>query len=166
MNFSEKKNTASLVRGIIEPIVNGLGYELWDVEYVKEGADMYLRITIDRDGGIDIEDCEKVSREIDPVIDERCPIEDLGYLEVSSPGIERNLTRKEHFERFAGEKIEAKLFKSVDGKKSVIGVLEGADDEGILISEEGNSKKYQLSDISKVTTVFDWEKESKEKSEK
>lgn len=97
MAKNSTQGTASAVRELIEPTVTELGYDIWDVEYVKEGADMHLRITIDSEDGIDIDDCEKVHRAIDPLIDEADPIEESYLLEVSSPGIERRLRTPEHF---------------------------------------------------------------------
>ena len=96
--MKQKKNVADTVRDIAEPLAESFGYVLWDVEYVKEGAEWYLRITLDSDNGIDIDDCEKVSRAINPIIDEADPIEDFYYLEVSSPGVERSIRTKEHYE--------------------------------------------------------------------
>ena len=90
-------NIAEKVEALIRPCISELGYRIWDVEYVKEGAEWYLRVTIDSDDGIGIDDCERVSRAINPIIDEADPIEDFYYLEVSSPGIERVLRRPEHF---------------------------------------------------------------------
>ena len=105
---SIKKNggVVATVKRLAEPIAEGLGYELWDVEYVKEGADYYLRITIDSSEGITIEDCEKMHRAIDPVLDEADPIESAYYLEVSSPGSERELRTDAHILACIGEDVE------------------------------------------------------------
>ena len=97
MTKKSSKNTAAVVRELLEGTVNSLGFDLWDVEYVKEGADMYLRITIDSPAGIDITDCERVHRVIDPIIDEADPIDEAYMLEVSSPGVERQLRTPSHF---------------------------------------------------------------------
>ena len=97
-------------------MVEGLGYTLWDVEYVKEGSEWYLRVTIDSPSGITIDDCERVHRAIDPVIDEHDPIENAYHLEVSSPGIERVLRTDAHLAAFAGEEVEVRLYAAVDGK--------------------------------------------------
>ena len=110
MAKNSTQGTASAVRELIEPTVTELGYDIWDVEYVKEGADMHLRITIDSEDGIDIDDCEKVHRAIDPLIDEADPIEESYLLEVSSPGIERRLRTPEHFLACIGETVNLKLF--------------------------------------------------------
>ena len=152
----QKKNTAGTVRSIVEPIIAGLGYMLWDVEYVKEGADMILRITIDSPEGIGIEDCEKVSRAIDPAIDEADPIEDSYRLEVSSPGVERILTRPEHFEACLGEKVEVRLYAPLDGRKQLTGILKAADGDKITVEEDGGETEIPRDAVAKVSTVFEW----------
>ena len=98
MAEKKTKNTASVVTGLISETVASLGFELWDVEYVKEGADMYLRITIDSSEAVDIEDCETVSRAVNNILDDADPIDEPYMLEVSSPGIERQLRTPRHFE--------------------------------------------------------------------
>ena len=122
---------------IAEPVARELGYSLWDVEYVKEGADWYLRYTIDSENGIGIEDCERMSRAIDPVLDEYDFIEDAYHLEVSSPGLERDIKTDYHMERCMGEKITVKLYAPINGAKVIVGVLNGFDGESVkLITDE------------------------------
>ncbi len=145
------------VRNILEGTINTLGYEIWDVEYVKEGATWYLRITIDSENGIDINDCEKVHRTIDPILDEADPINDPYYLEVSSPGVERSLRTAEHFEKCIGEKIQVKLFKALEGSKSYVGVLKEKSENGIVIGCIGKSVQIPFDIISKASTVFDFD---------
>ena len=99
---SKGGNTAAAVRALAEPIAAQLGLSVWDVTFTKEGAQWYLRIYIDKPDGVDIDDCERMTRAIDPVLDEADPIEDAYLLEVSSPGIERELTRADHFELCRG----------------------------------------------------------------
>ena len=152
----EKKNIASTVRELITPVADELGYMIWDVEYVKEGADMILRITIDKDEGIDIEDCEKMSRAIDPVIDEADPIETSYRMEVSSPGVERTLTRPEHFEKCIGEQVEVRLYAPVNGQKQIVGTLSGADDKSITVTVGEESVTLAKSAVAKAATVFEW----------
>lgn len=152
----EKKGIAATVRELIAPVADSLGYDIWDVEYVKEGADMILRITIDKDGGIDIEDCEKMSRAVDPVIDEADPIEASYRMEVSSPGVERTLTRPEHFEKCIGEKVEVRLYAPMDGKKQLVGVLSGSDEKSITVTVGDESLTLPKSAVAKAATVFDW----------
>ena len=127
-----------------------------DVEYVKEGADMILRITIDKPEGVDIEDCEKMARAIDPIIDEADPIEVSYKMEVSSPGIERSLTRPEHFTACMGEKIEVKLYAPIDGKKQIVGILTAADEKTVTVTVDEAETVLEKSAVAKVSTVFDW----------
>ncbi len=150
------KNIAETVHDFLLPVINQLGYYLWDVEYVKEGSEWYLRITIDSEDGITIDDCETVHRAIDPIIDEHDPIENSYHLEVSSPGIERVLRTEEHIEAWAGEEVEAKLYAALDGKKSVRGRLLGI--ENGIVSIECGEKTYEIEHkkISRMTTVFDF----------
>ncbi len=138
------------VREAIAPTVEALGYSIWDITYAKVGADYHLEITIDRPEGIDIEDCEKVHRAIDPILDEIDPIEGFYYLDVSSPGVERELRTDEHITASLGLKVEAKLFAAKDGRKSIIGKLEALDGGDIIIDEVRISK----SELSKLTTIF------------
>lgn len=150
------KNIAQTVQEFLLPVVNELGYYLWDVEYVKEGSEWYLRITIDSEDGITIDDCETVHRAIDPIIDEHDPIENSYHLEVSSPGIERVLRTEEHIEAWAGEEVEAKLFAALDGKKTIRGKLLGIKDG--VVSIESGDKVYEIEHkkISRMTTVFEF----------
>ena len=135
-------NTVAEVSELVEPIINDLGLSLWDVKYVKEGALWYLRIFIDKDEGVSIEDCEKVTRAIDEPLDELDPIEGSYTLEVSSPGIERELTREEHFDRFLGAPIMYKLHKSDEnGEKEFKGTLLSHDKENIEVLLENGSER-------------------------
>lgn len=152
----QKKNIAGTVRELVAPVAEEFGFMLWDVEYVKEGADMILRITIDKPEGIDIEDCEKMARAIDPIIDEADPIEVSYKMEVSSPGIERVLSRPEHFTACMGEKIEVKLYAPVGGKKQIVGILSDADEKSVTVTVEDESIVLEKSAVAKVSTVFDW----------
>lgn len=150
------KNIAQTVQEFLLPVVNQLGYYLWDVEYVKEGSEWYLRITIDSEDGITIDDCEIVHRAIDPIIDEHDPIENSYRLEVSSPGIERVLRTEEHIEAWAGEEVEAKLFVAIDGKKAIRGKLLGI--ENGIVSIECGETTYEIEHkkISRMTSVFEF----------
>jgi len=149
-----KKSIKESVREIIEPTVKELGYRIWDVSYQKIGADYHLEITIDSDAGIGIEDCEKVHRAIDPILDEVDPIENFYYLEVSSPGIERELKSDEHISLSIGEAVEAKLFVARDGQKSLTGELLSYSDGYVTISTAGGEISLQKSEIAKLTTVY------------
>lgn len=148
---------AERVEALVTPCITELGYRVWDVEYVKEGAEWYLRITLDSDDGIDIDDCEKVSRAINPIIDEADPIEDFYYLEVSSPGLERVLRKQEHFAASVGSEVEVRLFAPDENKKKAYtGTLEAHSEEDITISVAGEEIKLPMAKVSKVQTVFDF----------
>ncbi len=149
-----KKNIRDTVREAIEPTVTELGYDIWDITYQKIGADYHLEITIDKADGIDIEDCEKVHRAIDPILDECDPIESFYYLDVSSPGIERELRTAEHISRSVGQKVLAKLFTQKDGKRTVSGILSDFTDGKITITEPTGDVILTQSEIAKLTTVF------------
>lgn len=155
-----QKNTAAVVRELLETPINGLGYDVWDVEYVKEGADWILRITIDSPDGIDIDDCEKVHRFIDPMLDEADPIENAYQLEVSSPGLERDIRTPTHYHACTGEKITLKLFTALDGKKQLTGILTDYDDaqERITLTlDDGSERIIDRSAVSHANLFFDFD---------
>lgn len=152
-----KKSIRESVRDAIAPTVTELGYRIWDITYSKIGADYHLEITIDSDEGINIEDCERVHRAIDPILDECDPIEGFYYLEVSSPGIERELRTDEHIAASVGFTVEAKLFVAKDGRKSVIGELRGLDGDTVVIAEGECEIRIEKSEISKLSTVYDFD---------
>ena len=149
-----KKNIASVVEELLRPTVEELGYMLWDVSYAKIGTEYHLEITIDSENGINIEDCEKVHRAIDPILDEIDPIEGFYYLDVSSPGVERELRTAEHISRSVGEKVEAKLFAPKDGRKSIVGILSAFEDGKISITEGENVIELTQSEVSKLQTIY------------
>ena len=133
------KGASSIVKKateIAEPVAKELGYTLWDVEYVKEGADWYLRYTIDSSEGIGIEDCEKMSRAIDPVLDEYDFIEDAYHLEVSSPGLEREIKTDWHMEACMGEPVSVKLYAPLNGAKVLVGQLTSFNEESVVITAD------------------------------
>ena len=152
-----KRGIKETVREAIEPTVLELGYRIWDVTYQKIGADYHLEITIDSDEGINIEDCERVHRAIDPILDEEDPIEGFYYLEVSSPGIERELRSDEHIAWSIGQKVEAKLFAPIDGRKAIIGKLSEYSDGKVTLTEADTKITLDKKDISRLTTVFSFD---------
>ena len=152
-----KKSVRETVIEAIAPTVDELGYRIWDVTFGKVGADYHLEITIDKDGGIGIEDCERVHRAIDPILDECDPIEGFYYLEVSSPGIERELRTEAHIASCVGSKVEAKLFAALDGRKSLVGELLGISEGTVVIKEGENEIRLEKQQISKLTTVYEEE---------
>jgi ribosome maturation factor RimP len=141
-------SAAERVYSLIKETVENLGVSLWDVRFLKEGASWYLRVFIDKENGITIDDCTDVSHAIDPVIDEADPIDKSYYLEVCSCGIERELSRPEHFEKMLGQKVKLKLYKAQDGVKEFIGNLIGFDGK-VKIDVDGEIKEFDLKEISK-----------------
>lgn len=140
---------AEKVYSLVKETVESCGVTLWDVRFVKEGASHYLRIFIDKPEGININDCTDVSHAVDPIIDEADPIDCPYYLEVCSPGIERELTRPEHFTASIGKTVTIKLFKALDGKKEFIGVLKSYDG-GIVLETENRDLTFEKGSFSKV----------------
>ena len=156
MKNNGSKNVASVVKEIITPTATEMGYYLWDVEFVKEGADKYLRITIDNEEGITIEDCEKFHRAIDPLLDEADPISEAYILEVSSPGIERELKTPQHIDACEGWDVEVKLYAAIDGAKSFRGVLLESDKTNIRIESNGKVMEFARSAVAKINTYFEF----------
>ena len=133
-----------------EPLVESCGCSLWDVEYVREGGEWYLRLYIDKDGGVDIDDCEAVSRAVDPVLDEKDPIPESYRFEVCSAGLERVLKRPGDFERFMGENILVKLYKPREGQKEFAAVLRGYEDGNVKADVNGREYVFEKSEIALV----------------
>ena len=144
-------STVNTVWRIAEPIAEELGLKLWDVRFVKEGASWYLRIVIDKDGGVSLNDCEAMSRALDQPLDEQDPIEQSYFLEVWSPGIERELTRPEHFEAMAGREICVTLYRPIDGEREIIADLVGLREKNIVMTDlDGTEFEIPLKDASSV----------------
>lgn len=147
-------NIEEKVEELIKDKIEDMGYSLYDVEYAKEGPNYYLRIFIDNEIGIDLNDCEKVSDEINEKLDEADYIKEQYYLEVSSPGIERILRKDRHLEQNIGKQVEAKLFKKDEkGNKSYIGELKKFDEETITIDET----KIERKNVAQLKTVYNWD---------
>ncbi|QUI22987.1 ribosome maturation factor RimP [Vallitalea pronyensis] len=147
MSFREHVET--LVEEILVPILDSNTFELVDVEYVKEGSNWYLRIFIDKDGGITIDDCELVSRAFDSAFEDKDPIKEPYILEVSSPGLDRPLKKDKDFARSLGEKVEVKLYKSINKQKEFIGILKSYDDDHIILEmENGEDMSFLRTDIA------------------
>lgn len=145
------------VAKLVEPIIEEIGYELYDVEYAKEGKNYFLRIFIDNEKGIDLNDCEKVNDAITDILDEENYIKEQYFLEVSSPGIERVLRKDKHLEQNIGEEINIKLFKKDEnGKKEYLGKLKEFDDLKIVIKQDENEIQVERKNISQIKTVYDW----------
>ena len=152
MTSLEKK-----VKDLIEPIINKLNYDLYDVIYIKEGKDYYLKIFIDKDSGISLEDCEKVNNAITDILDEKDYIKQQYFLEISSAGLERVLREDKHFKDNIGKLVEVKSYKNlINNKKNLIGILKDFDDENIIIEVEKKEIKIERKEISNIKTVYEW----------
>ncbi len=149
-----KKSIKETVREAIEPTVLSMGYSVWDITYTKVGADYHLEITIDKEDGINIDDCERVHRAIDPILDECDPIEGFYYLEVSSPGVERELRTDAHIIASVGERVEARLFAAKNGAKSVKGTLISFEDGRVTILSDLGECELERAEISKLNTIY------------
>ena len=147
-------NAAERVYSLIRKTVEEQGVSLWDVRFVKEGASWYLRIYIDKPDGITIDDCTNVSHAVDPIIDSADPIDVSYYLEVCSPGIERELTRPEHYAAMLGKKISVRLDKAKDGTKELTGLLKSSDKDGIVL-DCGEDTALTYKEISKSVVLYE-----------
>lgn len=148
-------NIEEKVSNLLKKKINSLGYNLYDVEYVKEGKDFFLRIYIDKQTGIDLNDCEKVSNEINDILDDADLIKEKYFLEVSSPGIERVLRNEEHLKANIGKNIEIKLFKPLEKQKQYIGELIGFDENKIQIKIE-DVIDIERKNIAQIKTIYEW----------
>lgn len=144
------------VENLLESTINNLGYELYDVEYTKEGKDYFLRIFIDKETGIDLNDCEKVNDGINDLLDQADYIKEQYFLEVSSPGIERILRKDKHLESNIGALLEVKLFKAIEKKKTIQGILNSFDKEKIILTTEEKDIEISRKDISVIKKVYAW----------
>jgi ribosome maturation factor RimP len=149
-----KKRIEDIVAEFAEPIVAGYSFELVDVEFIKEGTNWYLRIYIDKPGGITIDDCQTVSQEISDVMDEKDPINQSYFLEVSSPGLDRPLKKDSDFEKFKGELVEVKVYKPIDGRKIFEGELIGLIDEKIIIKIDDKNTEFERDQVAVVRRVI------------
>ena len=134
---------------LAKPVVEGHGLELWDVEYVTEAGQKYLRLYLDGPEGVDLDACEAVSRAMDPILDEADPVPDSYIFEVSSAGCERALKRPSDFERFLGSNVEVKLYSAVDGAKQWIGKLVSYEDGDVTI-DAGGQRRFESKQIASV----------------
>ena len=151
-----KKNIESIVEELVLPVLDAKDIELVDVEYVKEVPEYYLRIYIDKESGIDLNDCEKVSNEINEILDKADYIKEQYYLEVSSPGIERKLRKDKHLEQNISKNVEIKLFKKDNnGKKEYTGKLKAFNQEEIII-ETDKEITIERKNIAQIKTIYEW----------
>ena len=148
-------NIEEKVENLVLPVIENLGYQLYDVEYAKEGKDYFLRIFIDKPNGIDLNDCEKVNNAINELLDMADYIKDQYFLEVSSPGIERTLRKDKHLQENVGKLIEIKLFKPIEKQKTLQGILKGFDKDFVKI-ETNEELNIDRKNISLIKTVYEW----------
>lgn len=155
--MKKKKRVVDIVSEIATPLCKAENLELVDVEFVKEGPHRFLRLTIDKDGGISLEDCEYVSRGLNEELDRLDPIEENYFLEVTSPGLERELKKDSEFKKFAGKMVQAKLYQAVNGQKVIDGILVGLKDGDILIEvgEETVAIPKEKAATVKLVVAFD-----------
>lgn len=155
--MAKVNNTESKVEVLVSGMIEKMGYELVDVEFVKEGQNWYLRFYLDKEGGINIDDCEKASKAIEKLLDEKDPIEQAYILEVSSPGLDRQLKKDKDFVKYAGSLVDVKLYKAVDGSKEFRGTLKGLEGNIITIEDEnGNELSFDRKDtaVIKLAVIF------------
>lgn len=148
-------NTESKVEKLIAPKVEKLGYELYDVEYVKEGKDYYLRVYIESPNGISLDDCEKVSNEITDMLDKENYIKEQYFLEVSSTGIEKVLKKDKHLKANIGVEVQVKLFKPIEKSKQYQGILKDFNENEVII-ETDEEIKLERKNISQIKTIYNW----------
>lgn len=148
-----KKKITEIAAEMMADFLQKEGYELYNIEFVKEGKDWFLRVYVDiasGEGYVGTEDCEKVSRFLSEKLDEEDPIEQNYYLEVSSPGMDRPLLKKEHYERYVGSEIEIRLYKGKDGTKNIQGVLNSIEEDVITVTDHDDKEwKLELSEVAK-----------------
>ncbi|HIT36385.1 MAG TPA: ribosome maturation factor RimP [Candidatus Faecousia intestinavium] len=139
-----------LVASLAKPVVEQFGCELWDVEYVREGSEYFLRLYLDKEGGVDINDCEAVSRAFDPILDEKDPIQGSYHFEVCSAGLERVLKRPSDFQRFLGSPITVKLYRPRNGLKEIPCVLRGYEDGRLTVEAGKETITFEKSEVAQV----------------
>ena len=139
-----------IVAKLAEPVVKAHGCELWDVEYVREGDQRFLRLYLDKETGVDINDCEAISRALDPILDEKDPIQGSYHFEVCSAGLERTLKRPSDFTRFMGENITVKLYRPRNGLKEIPCVLTGYEDGRITVTAGKETITFEKSEVALV----------------
>jgi ribosome maturation factor RimP len=155
--LTKRENYEQKTEKILIPIVEEYGFELVDVEYVKEGSTWYLRAYIDKPGGISIDDCEAVSRRLSDILDEKDYIDEAYILEVSSPGLGRPLKKEKDFKRSLGEEVEIRTYRMIEKQKEFTGILKEYDEKTVTIEEDGgNVRTFEKSDIALIRLAFDF----------
>ena len=154
--MSKKEIYEQKAEALVSPIVEKYGFELVDVEYVKEGGSFYLRAYIDKPGGITIDDCETVSREFSDKLDEADFIEEAYIMEVSSPGLGRPLKKEKDFKRSIGKEVEIRTYRPIDREKEFYGVLKAYDENSVTIDCEEEERTFQKAEIALIRLAFDF----------
>ncbi|MBQ3666276.1 MAG: ribosome maturation factor RimP [Lachnospiraceae bacterium] len=155
--MSKREEYESKTEALVMPLIEQNHFELVDVEYVKEGSNWYLRVYIDKENGINVDDCELISRALSDLLDEHDYIDDAYILEVSSPGLGRPLKKEKDFKRSIGQEVEIKLYKAKDGSKDYKGILNAYDDDTVTIEEEeGNEIIFARNEIALIRLAFDF----------
>lgn len=155
--MSKKEQYEQQTEGLLEPIVTGFGFELVDVEYVKEAGTWYLRAYIDKPGGITVDDCEAVSRKFSDILDEKDYIEDTYIFEVSSPGLGRPLKKEKDFQRSLGEEVEIRTYRAIEKQKEFTGILKEYDKDSVTIAyEDDTTQTFLKSDIALIRLALDF----------
>lgn len=154
--MSKKESYERETEALLQPIVEANHVEIYDIEYVKEGADWYLRIFIDKEGGVAIQDCEAVSRALSDALDQKDFIPDAYILEVSSPGLGRQLKKEKHLAKSLGQKIDVKTYQNIEGSKEFTGILEAFDKESVTVAVDGREVVFQKSDIANIRLAYDF----------
>ena len=154
--MSKKEIYEQKAEALISPIVEKYGFELVDVEYVKEGSSFYLRAYIDKPGGITVDDCETVSREFSDKLDEADFIEEAYIMEVSSPGLGRPLKKEKDFKRSIGKEVEIRTYRPIDREKEFYGVLKAYDENSVTIDCEEEERTFQKAEIALIRLAFDF----------
>ena len=155
--MSRREEYEEKTEQLLEPVVSGLGFELVDVEYVKEGGMWYLRAYIDKPGGITVDDCEAVSRQFSDILDEKDYIEDSYVFEVSSPGLGRPLKKEKDFARSIGEEVEIRTYRAIDRQKEFTGILKDYDENTVtIVYEDETEQTFERADIALIRLALDF----------
>lgn len=155
--MSKREEYEQMTEQLLEPIVTGLGFELVDVEYVKEGGTWYLRAYIDKPGGITVDDCESVSRRFSDILDEKDYIADSYVFEVSSPGLGRPLRKEKDFRRSIGEEVEIRTYRAIEHQKEFTGILNRYDENTVtIVYEDDTEQTFERSDIALIRLALDF----------
>ena len=149
-------NIEEKVEELVTKPINDLGYTIYDVTYTKEGKDNYLRIFIDNEKGISLDDCEKVNNAITDLLDEANYIKDQYFLEISSPGIERHIRKEKHLKESLEKEINVKLFRAIDKQKEITGILKSFDETNIIIETQSQEISIERKNISSMKLAYKW----------